>query len=81
MPPTEVVILDEKGDRIENGSIVGPMQERQTLKATCTVKNTRPQPDVGWWRGTKRLATCEYYLEWAKAKGGRTHKGFCVRQS
>ncbi|XP_070064173.1 uncharacterized protein nrm isoform X6 [Drosophila virilis] len=57
VPPTEVVILDAKGDRIENGSIVGPMQERQSLKATCTVKNTRPQPDVGWWRGTKRLAT------------------------
>ncbi|XP_060661001.1 uncharacterized protein LOC132794519 isoform X3 [Drosophila nasuta] len=57
VPPTEVVILDAKGDRIENGSIVGPMQERQNLKATCTVKNTRPQPDVGWWRGNKRLAT------------------------
>ncbi|TDG39892.1 hypothetical protein AWZ03_013686, partial [Drosophila navojoa] len=57
VPPTEVVILDAKGDRIENGSIVGPMQERQSLKATCTVKNTRPQPDVGWWRGSKRLAT------------------------
>ncbi|EDV97314.1 GH16788 [Drosophila grimshawi] len=57
VPPTEVVILDAKGDRIENGSVVGPMQERQSLKATCTVKNTRPQPDVGWWRGTKRLAT------------------------
>ncbi|XP_030572924.1 uncharacterized protein LOC115771379 [Drosophila novamexicana] len=57
VPPTEVVILDAKGDRIENGSIVGPMQERQSLKATCTVKNTRPQPEVGWWRGTKRLAT------------------------
>lgn len=62
MPPTEVVILDAKGDRIENGSIVGPMQERQSLKATCTVKNTRPQPDVGWWRGNKRLATCEYKI-------------------
>ncbi|BFF98746.1 uncharacterized protein DMAD_06817 [Drosophila madeirensis] len=57
VPPTEVVILDAKGDRIENGSVVGPMQERQALKATCTVKNTRPQPDVGWFRGTKRLAT------------------------
>ncbi|XP_030385039.1 uncharacterized protein LOC115632156 isoform X2 [Scaptodrosophila lebanonensis] len=57
VPPTEVVILDEKGDRIENGSVVGPMQERQTLKATCIVRNTRPQPDVGWWRGSKRLAT------------------------
>ncbi|EDW79217.2 LOW QUALITY PROTEIN: uncharacterized protein Dwil_GK12999 [Drosophila willistoni] len=57
VPPTEVVILDAKGDRIENGSIVGPLQERQSLKATCTVKNTRPQPDVGWFRGTKRLAT------------------------
>ncbi|KAI8118506.1 Kin of IRRE-like protein 2 [Lucilia cuprina] len=57
VPPSEVVILDEKGDRIENGSIVGPMQERQTLKATCIVKNTRPQPQVGWWRGNKRLTT------------------------
>ncbi|XP_044314289.1 uncharacterized protein LOC108040062 isoform X9 [Drosophila rhopaloa] len=57
VPPTEVVILDAKGDRIENGSIVGPMQERQSLKATCTVKNTRPQPEVGWFRGTKRLTT------------------------
>uniref|UniRef100_A0A6P4ECC5 Titin isoform X9 n=1 Tax=Drosophila rhopaloa TaxID=1041015 RepID=A0A6P4ECC5_DRORH len=33
------------------------MQERQSLKATCTVKNTRPQPEVGWFRGTKRLTT------------------------
>ncbi|TMW45927.1 hypothetical protein DOY81_008993 [Sarcophaga bullata] len=33
VPPSEVVILDEKGDRIENGSTVGPMQERQILKA------------------------------------------------
>ncbi|XP_037718882.1 uncharacterized protein LOC119552963 isoform X5 [Drosophila subpulchrella] len=57
VPPTEVVILDAKGDRIENGSSVGPMQERQSLKATCTVKNTRPQPEVGWFRGTKRLTT------------------------
>ncbi|XP_041564226.1 uncharacterized protein LOC108136874 isoform X9 [Drosophila elegans] len=57
VPPTEVVILDAKGDRIKNGSIVGPMQERQSLKATCTVKNTRPQPEVGWFRGTKRLTT------------------------
>ncbi|KAH8351258.1 hypothetical protein KR084_001851 [Drosophila pseudotakahashii] len=57
VPPTEVVILDAKGDRIENGSIVGPMQERQSLKATCTVKNTRPQPEVGWFRGDKRLTT------------------------
>ncbi|XP_041674200.1 hemicentin-1 isoform X19 [Drosophila eugracilis] len=57
VPPTEVVILDAKGDRIENGSVVGPMQERQSLKATCTVKNTRPQPEVAWFRGTKRLTT------------------------
>ncbi|XP_032573492.1 uncharacterized protein LOC6620129 isoform X11 [Drosophila sechellia] len=57
VPPTEVVILDAKGDRIENGSVVGPMQERQSLKATCTVRNTRPQPEVSWFRGTKRLTT------------------------
>ncbi|XP_054086401.1 uncharacterized protein LOC105214792 isoform X2 [Zeugodacus cucurbitae] len=57
VPPTEVVILDEKGDRIENGSIIGPMQERQTLKVSCVVQNTRPQPQVGWWRGNKRLLT------------------------
>ncbi|XP_020816454.1 muscle M-line assembly protein unc-89 isoform X3 [Drosophila serrata] len=57
VPPTEVVILDAKGDRIENGSTVGPMQERQSLKATCTVRNTRPQPEVGWFRGNKRLTT------------------------
>ncbi|XP_070071313.1 uncharacterized protein nrm isoform X4 [Drosophila takahashii] len=57
VPPTEIVILDAKGDRIENGSVVGPMQERQSLKATCTVKNTRPQPEVGWFRGDKRLTT------------------------
>ncbi|KAH8258880.1 hypothetical protein KR038_011496 [Drosophila bunnanda] len=57
VPPTEVVILDAKGDRIENGTTVGPMQERQSLKATCTVKNTRPQPEVGWFRGNKRLTT------------------------
>ncbi|KAH8233853.1 hypothetical protein KR032_000185, partial [Drosophila birchii] len=57
VPPTEVVILDAKGDRIENGTTVGPMQERQSLKATCTVKNTRPQPEVGWFRGKKRLTT------------------------
>lgn len=63
MPPSEVVILDEKGDRIENGSIVGPMQERQTLKATCIVKNTRPQPQVGWWRGNKRLTTRKYFYK------------------
>ncbi|KPU79112.1 uncharacterized protein Dana_GF11010, isoform T [Drosophila ananassae] len=57
VPPSEVIILDVKGDRIENGSVVGPMQERQSLKAACTVKNTRPQPDVGWFRGSKRLTT------------------------
>ncbi|XP_037890322.1 uncharacterized protein LOC119637932 isoform X7 [Glossina fuscipes] len=57
VPPTEVVILDEKGDRIDNGSIVGPIQERQILKSTCIVRNTRPQPQVGWWRGNKRLTT------------------------
>ncbi|XP_043862051.1 uncharacterized protein LOC120447830 isoform X1 [Drosophila santomea] len=57
VPPTEVVILDAKGDRLENGRIVGPMQERQSLKATCTVRNTRPQPEVSWFRGTKRLTT------------------------
>ncbi|XP_036226718.2 uncharacterized protein [Bactrocera oleae] len=57
VPPTEVVILDEKGDCIENGSIIGPMQERQTLKVSCVVQNTRPQPQVGWWRGNKRLLT------------------------
>ncbi|XP_070141228.1 uncharacterized protein nrm isoform X3 [Drosophila kikkawai] len=57
VPPSEVFILDAKGDRIENGTTVGPMQERQSLKATCTVKNTRPQPEVGWFRGTKRLTT------------------------
>nr|NP_001246891.1 neuromusculin, isoform F [Drosophila melanogaster]AFH04562.1 neuromusculin, isoform F [Drosophila melanogaster]AHA95700.1 FI21256p1 [Drosophila melanogaster] len=57
VPPTEVVILDAKGDRIKNGSVVGPMQERQSLKATCTVRNTRPQPEVSWFRGTKRLTT------------------------
>lgn len=59
VPPSEVIILDVKGDRIENGSVVGPMQERQSLKAACTVKNTRPQPDVGWFRGSKRLTTCK----------------------
>ncbi|XP_017093255.2 B-cell receptor CD22 isoform X19 [Drosophila bipectinata] len=57
VPPSEVIILDAKGDRIENGNTVGPMQERQSLKATCTVKNTRPQPEVGWFRGSKRLTT------------------------
>ncbi|KAH8334990.1 hypothetical protein KR067_000321, partial [Drosophila pandora] len=57
VPPSEVIILDVKGDRIENGSVVGPMQERQSLKAACTVKNTRPQPEVGWFRGSKRLTT------------------------
>ncbi|XP_049314276.1 uncharacterized protein LOC105225255 isoform X9 [Bactrocera dorsalis] len=57
VPPTEVVILDEKGDRIENGSVIGPMQERQSLKVSCVVQNTRPQPQVGWWRGNKRLLT------------------------
>ncbi|KAH8286528.1 hypothetical protein KR054_010889, partial [Drosophila jambulina] len=57
VPPTEVFISDAKGDRIENGTLVGPMQERQSLKATCTVKNTRPQPEVGWFRGKKRLTT------------------------
>ncbi|XP_039230059.1 uncharacterized protein LOC6540104 isoform X14 [Drosophila yakuba] len=57
VPPTEVVILDAKGDRLENGRVVGPMQERQSLKATCTVRNTRPQPEVSWFRGTKRLTT------------------------
>ncbi|XP_054735884.1 uncharacterized protein LOC129242947 isoform X2 [Anastrepha obliqua] len=57
VPPTEVVILDEKGDHIENGSIIGPMQERQTLKAECVVRNTRPLPQVGWWRRDKRLMT------------------------
>lgn len=57
VPPAEVVILDEKGDRVDNGSIVGPMQERQILKSTCIVRNTRPQPQVGWWRGNKRLTT------------------------
>ncbi|XP_067643047.1 hemicentin-1 isoform X4 [Eurosta solidaginis] len=64
VPPSEVVILDEKGAHIENGSIIGPMQERQTLKVTCEVRKTRPQPQVGWWRGNKRLMThSASYLE------------------
>ncbi|XP_055855839.1 uncharacterized protein LOC129919053 isoform X2 [Episyrphus balteatus] len=57
VPPTEVVIVDEKGDRIENGTVLGPLQEGHTLRSTCIVKNTRPQPSVGWFRANKRLTT------------------------
>ncbi|XP_055919479.1 uncharacterized protein LOC129951381 [Eupeodes corollae] len=57
VPPTEVVIIDEKGDRIENGTVLGPLQEGHTLRSTCIVKKTRPQPSVGWFRGNKRLTT------------------------
>ncbi|KAL5292690.1 nrm family protein [Megaselia abdita] len=57
VPPSEIVILDEKGDRVENGTTLGPLQEGHILRTTCVVKNTRPQPQVAWYRGTKRLTT------------------------
>lgn len=57
-----MVIWDEKGDRITNGSTIGPMQERQMLNLTCVVKNTTPLPQVGWYRGNKRLTTGMYFV-------------------
>lgn len=52
--------MDAEGNRVENGTTLGPLQEGNTLKASCVVMNTRPQPQVAWFRGSKRLTTCEY---------------------
>uniref|UniRef100_T1H4J3 Uncharacterized protein n=1 Tax=Megaselia scalaris TaxID=36166 RepID=T1H4J3_MEGSC len=53
-------MMDAEGNRVENGTTLGPLQEGNTLKASCVVMNTRPQPQVAWFRGSKRLTTCEY---------------------
>ncbi|XP_073840506.1 neuromusculin isoform X9 [Musca autumnalis] len=63
VPPTEMIIWDEKGDRITNGSVIGPMQERQMLNLTCVVLNTTPLPQVGWYRGNKRLSTVDPHYD------------------
>ncbi|XP_075164374.1 neuromusculin isoform X2 [Haematobia irritans] len=63
VPPSEMVIWDEKGDRITNGTIIGPMQERQMLNLTCVVRNTTPLPQVGWYRGNKRLTTVDPHYD------------------
>ncbi|XP_055381647.1 putative uncharacterized protein DDB_G0282133 isoform X3 [Condylostylus longicornis] len=57
VPPSDILVLDEKNDKITNGSIIGPVEEGKTLTAICKVEKTRPQPSMAWYRGNKRLTT------------------------
>ncbi|XP_059224133.1 uncharacterized protein LOC106090474 isoform X6 [Stomoxys calcitrans] len=63
VPPSEMVIWDEKGDRIANGTVIGPMQERQMLNLTCVVRNTTPMPEVGWYRGSELLPEVDIHYD------------------
>lgn len=55
MPPTTIQVLDASGSSIQNSSTLGPLREGHRFSSTCEVRNTRPAPQVGWYRSGVKL--------------------------
>jgi hypothetical protein len=69
VPPSAIVMKDDSGNEIRNGTIMGPLRESQILDTLCEVRGARPQPKVGWYRAGKRLQDVITVNEW----GGLFH--------
>lgn len=55
VPPTSTIIAYKNDTLIRNGSTIGPLKEGHKLEAICEVREARPQPIVGWYRGSRNL--------------------------
>lgn len=49
-------MTDESGGVIQNGTTLGPLREGHRFTSTCEVRNTRPAPQIGWYRAGKKLS-------------------------
>ncbi|XP_076367025.1 protein turtle homolog B-like isoform X2 [Tachypleus tridentatus] len=52
-PPSEVIILDNKNERLSG--IIGPYNEGQSLTLICQSIGGKPRPTVSWWKGHSLL--------------------------
>ncbi|XP_022247282.1 neural cell adhesion molecule 1-like, partial [Limulus polyphemus] len=52
-PPSEVVILDEKNQRLSG--VIGPYNEGLSLTLTCQSVGGKPRPTVSWWKDNSLL--------------------------
>uniref|UniRef100_A0A336K1W8 CSON005257 protein n=1 Tax=Culicoides sonorensis TaxID=179676 RepID=A0A336K1W8_CULSO len=55
VPPSSIVMLDESGHLIRNGTKTKPLREGETLTKSCEAIGARPTPKIGWYKNGKRL--------------------------
>ncbi|XP_064471146.1 basement membrane-specific heparan sulfate proteoglycan core protein-like [Ornithodoros turicata] len=49
VPPKEVIIVDEYGQRLVG--VVGPYNQGSTIRLICDAEGGSPLPQVTWWKG------------------------------
>jgi hypothetical protein len=49
------VEVTAKGQTLADGSVLGPLLERQKVEVACTVMEGKPQPEVVWYFNGKKL--------------------------
>lgn len=55
VPPSAILVLDEKDNPIQNSTTLGPLREGNQFTSKCEVRGARPAPSVGWYMAGKRL--------------------------
>jgi hypothetical protein len=58
VPPSRIFVTHWSSE-ITDGKPIGPLKEGHQLNMTCEVQNTRPKPEVGWYRAGDKLPAHE----------------------
>lgn len=55
--PSAILMMNKDDTIIRNGTTIGPLKEGHRLETICEVRDARPKPTIGWYRGGRRLTT------------------------
>lgn len=55
--PSHILMTNKDETAIRNGSTIGPLKEGHRIEAICEVRNARPKPVIGWYRGGRKLSS------------------------
>jgi hypothetical protein len=54
--PSHILMTNKDETAIRNGSTIGPLNEGHEIEVICEVRNARPKPVIGWYRGGRKLS-------------------------
>lgn len=53
--PSTMQILDEAEQPMQNGTVIGPLNEDQRLTSYCEARGGRPAPIVTWYSNGEKI--------------------------